>query len=84
MACELGVFDHLHASERPLTTEDVSQELGTSKDGTERLLSACVGLELLNAQYDEKGQGTLTYLHKEAFCFMSECYKFNISMKSCV
>ncbi|XP_053536648.1 acetylserotonin O-methyltransferase [Ictalurus punctatus] len=56
VACELGVFDHLHASGRPLTAEEVAQELGTSKDGTERLLSACVGLELLSAQSDETGR----------------------------
>ncbi|XP_030642903.1 acetylserotonin O-methyltransferase [Chanos chanos] len=49
-ACELGVFDHLHASERPLSAVEVAQDLGTSVDGTERLLSACVGLELLKAQ----------------------------------
>ncbi|XP_053352200.1 acetylserotonin O-methyltransferase [Clarias gariepinus] len=56
VACELGVFDHLHASERPLTAEELAQELGTNRDGTERLLSACVGLELLITQADAKGQ----------------------------
>lgn len=65
VACELGVFDHLHASERPLTAEEVAQELGTNKDGTERLLSACVGLELLITRSDEKGQGTLFYFDEE-------------------
>ncbi|TTK00928.1 Acetylserotonin O-methyltransferase [Bagarius yarrelli] len=55
-ACELGVFDHLHASEHPLTAEEVAQELGTNKDGTERLLSACVGLELLISRLNEKGE----------------------------
>ncbi|XP_027001244.2 acetylserotonin O-methyltransferase [Tachysurus fulvidraco] len=56
VSCELGVFDHLHASDHPLTAEEVAQELGTNKDATERLLSACVGLELLITQSDEKGQ----------------------------
>ncbi|XP_062389446.1 acetylserotonin O-methyltransferase [Sardina pilchardus] len=49
-ACELGVFDHLEASERPLSATEVAQALGTSEDGTQRLLSACAGLELLIVQ----------------------------------
>uniref|UniRef100_A0A4W4EVS7 Acetylserotonin O-methyltransferase n=1 Tax=Electrophorus electricus TaxID=8005 RepID=A0A4W4EVS7_ELEEL len=49
-ACELGVFDHLDASEHPLSAMAVAQGLSTSKDGMERLLSACVGLELLTTQ----------------------------------
>lgn len=65
------MFDHLHASGRPLTAEEVAQEFGTSKDGTERLLSACVGLELLIAQSDETGRGTLTFFHEETLkCFV--------------
>ncbi|XP_060785029.1 acetylserotonin O-methyltransferase isoform X2 [Neoarius graeffei] len=56
VACELGVFDHLHASECPRTAEEIAQKLGTNKDGTERLLLACVGLELLITQSNEKGQ----------------------------
>lgn len=49
-ACELGVFDHLEASERPLSAAEVAQALDTSEDGTQRLLSACAGLELLVVQ----------------------------------
>ncbi|XP_076118714.1 acetylserotonin O-methyltransferase [Alosa pseudoharengus] len=49
-ACELGVFDHLEASERPLSAAEVAHTLGTSEDGTQRLLSACAGLELLIVQ----------------------------------
>ncbi|KAI5628621.1 hydroxyindole O-methyltransferase isoform X2 [Silurus asotus] len=56
VACELGLFDHLHASQRPLTAQEVAQELGMSTDGTERLLSACAGLQLLITHSDEKGQ----------------------------
>ncbi|KAL0963663.1 hypothetical protein UPYG_G00309260 [Umbra pygmaea] len=46
-ACELGVFDLLASSQRPLSLEDVAQGIGASLDGTERLLAACTGLDLL-------------------------------------
>ncbi|XP_063070543.1 acetylserotonin O-methyltransferase [Engraulis encrasicolus] len=49
-ACELGVFDHLEQAERPLSAAEVAQGLDTSLDGTQRLLSACAGLELLTVQ----------------------------------
>ncbi|KAL2081698.1 hypothetical protein ACEWY4_023551 [Coilia grayii] len=49
-ACELGVFDHLETAERPLSAAEVAQGLGSSEDGTRRLLSACAGLELLTVQ----------------------------------
>ncbi|KAM4701389.1 acetylserotonin O-methyltransferase [Discoglossus pictus] len=49
-ACELGVFDVLHESDLPLSTASIAARLGTSEDGTDRLLSACVGLKLLKAE----------------------------------
>uniref|UniRef100_A0A8C9TDL3 Acetylserotonin O-methyltransferase n=1 Tax=Scleropages formosus TaxID=113540 RepID=A0A8C9TDL3_SCLFO len=49
-ACELGVFDFLLASERPMSAAQVAAGLGTDVDGMERLLSACAGLELLGTQ----------------------------------
>ncbi|XP_056294125.1 acetylserotonin O-methyltransferase [Pseudoliparis swirei] len=52
-ACELGVFDVLLASERPLSAEEVSQAVGASLDGTQRLLAACTGLQLLNTHQDD-------------------------------
>ncbi|TNN03147.1 hypothetical protein fugu_000176 [Takifugu bimaculatus] len=51
-SCELGVFDLLLGAERPLSAEEISRALGTSVDGTERLLAACSGLELLNIHQD--------------------------------
>ncbi|XP_068429027.1 acetylserotonin O-methyltransferase [Clinocottus analis] len=54
-SCELGVFDVLLASERPLSAEEISQAVGASLDGTQRLLAACTGLELLNT-HQENGQ----------------------------
>ncbi|XP_035250325.1 acetylserotonin O-methyltransferase [Anguilla rostrata] len=48
-SCELGVYDFLLASERPLSAVELAQGLGTSEDGMERLLSACVGLQLLTS-----------------------------------
>ncbi|KAK6309849.1 acetylserotonin O-methyltransferase isoform X1 [Coregonus clupeaformis] len=47
-ACELGVFDLLASSQRPLSLEEVAQGIRASLDGTERLLAACTGLDLLN------------------------------------
>ncbi|XP_075450720.1 acetylserotonin O-methyltransferase-like isoform X3 [Ascaphus truei] len=49
-ACELGVFDVLHESELALSAAAVAARLGTSVNGTDRLLSACVGLKLLKAE----------------------------------
>lgn len=59
------MFDHLHTSEHPLTAQEVAAELGINEDGAERLLSACVGLELLIAQSDENGRGMPTFLQIE-------------------
>uniref|UniRef100_A0A096LVH8 Acetylserotonin O-methyltransferase n=2 Tax=Poecilia formosa TaxID=48698 RepID=A0A096LVH8_POEFO len=51
-SCELGVFDVLLAAERPLSAEEISQAVGASLDGTQRLLAACAGLQLLNTHWD--------------------------------
>lgn len=55
-ACELGVFDLLSRSEDTLSTKAIAEELGTSIQGMERLLDACVGLKLLTAEV-KKGEG---------------------------
>ncbi|XP_067266045.1 acetylserotonin O-methyltransferase [Chanodichthys erythropterus] len=52
-ACELGVFELLNESW--MSASQLAQALNTSEDGTERLLSACVGLELLNAHTNPDG-----------------------------
>ncbi|KAK9537461.1 hypothetical protein VZT92_005076 [Zoarces viviparus] len=53
-ACELGVFDVLQASEPPLSAEEISQAVGASLDGTQRLLAACTGLQLLNTHQENR------------------------------
>lgn len=55
-ACELGVFDLLSKSKETLSTKAIAEELGTSLQGTERLLDACVGLKLLTIEV-KKGEG---------------------------
>ncbi|MBN3323718.1 ASMT methyltransferase, partial [Atractosteus spatula] len=52
-ACELGVFDLLLQSQKPLSAESVSQELQSSMDGMERLLDALVGIEILDVEITE-------------------------------
>ncbi|KAM9321344.1 acetylserotonin O-methyltransferase-like [Gastrophryne carolinensis] len=49
-ACELGVFDLLHDVSEPMSAATIASHLGTNMEGTERLLSACVGLKLLKAE----------------------------------
>ncbi|XP_034153313.1 acetylserotonin O-methyltransferase 2 [Esox lucius] len=49
-ACELGVFDHLLKSQKPLPAAHVAQELGTSVDGMERLLDVLVGVNILEVE----------------------------------
>ncbi|XP_047392399.1 acetylserotonin O-methyltransferase [Sciurus carolinensis] len=47
-ACELGVFDLLAETPGPLDAAAIAEGLGTSFQGTERLLEACVPLQLLD------------------------------------
>ncbi|POI22512.1 hypothetical protein CIB84_013741 [Bambusicola thoracicus] len=54
-ACELGVFDLLLESGRPLSLDVIAARLGTSIMGTERLLDACVGLKLLAVELRREG-----------------------------
>ncbi|XP_061599364.1 acetylserotonin O-methyltransferase 2 [Cololabis saira] len=61
-ACELGVFDLLLGAPGPLSAQHVSQELGTSLDGTERLLDALVGIHILDV---EKTGGAAVYSSTE-------------------
>ncbi|KAL0969512.1 hypothetical protein UPYG_G00228250 [Umbra pygmaea] len=49
-ACELGVFDLLLNSQKPLSAEGVAQELSTSVDGMERLLDVLVGVDILDVE----------------------------------
>ncbi|CAG09236.1 unnamed protein product, partial [Tetraodon nigroviridis] len=76
-SCELGVFDLLLGAERPLSAEEISQAVGTSVDGTERLLAACAGLQLLNIHQDERA-GTsmkrlLELMQKTCFKLSTGC-----------
>ncbi|XP_055721641.1 acetylserotonin O-methyltransferase 2 [Salvelinus fontinalis] len=57
-ACELGVFDLLLLSQKPLSAELVAQELGASVDGIERLLDVLVGVDILEV---EQIDGTACY-----------------------
>nr|XP_046219380.1 acetylserotonin O-methyltransferase isoform X3 [Oncorhynchus gorbuscha] len=61
-ACELGVFDLLASSQHPLSLEEVALGIRASQDGTERLLAACTGLDLLNTHTLE---GQVTYSNTE-------------------
>ncbi|XP_078512183.1 acetylserotonin O-methyltransferase [Lissotriton helveticus] len=49
-ACELGVFDLLQQSGIPLSSATIADRLHASVDGMERLLCACVGLQLLEIE----------------------------------
>ncbi|XP_036397215.1 acetylserotonin O-methyltransferase [Megalops cyprinoides] len=74
-SCELGVYDLLLASGQPLSAAEVARGLGTSEDGMERLLSACVGLQLLTAQ---AGDDKVLYSNTE----MSKMYLTKSSPRS--
>lgn len=71
-SCELGVFDLLLGAERPLSAEEISQAVGTSVDGTERLLAACAGLQLLNIHQDN-GQCRQPHTQPESVLFVCVC-----------
>lgn len=57
-ACELGLFDLLLNSAEALSAADIASCLKTSADGTERLLDALVGIEILEV---ENRHGTALY-----------------------
>uniref|UniRef100_UPI00398E3B1C acetylserotonin O-methyltransferase n=1 Tax=Pristiophorus japonicus TaxID=55135 RepID=UPI00398E3B1C len=57
-ACELGVFDLLLEDGGPLSSAAMAERLGTSDDGMDRLLTACVGLQLLEVK---EHQGEVLY-----------------------
>lgn len=71
-SCELGVFDALLGAERPLSAEEISRAIGASLDGTERLLAACAGLQLLNA-HQQDTQGQLHYRVHTLCCLCPLC-----------
>ncbi|XP_030914236.1 acetylserotonin O-methyltransferase [Geospiza fortis] len=54
-ACELGVFDLLLESGKPLSSDAIAAGLGASTMGMRRLLDACVGLKLLAVDMTQEG-----------------------------
>ncbi|XP_036240807.1 acetylserotonin O-methyltransferase isoform X2 [Molothrus ater] len=54
-ACELGVFDLLLESGKPLSSDAIAAGLGASTLGMRRLLDACVGLKLLAVEMTQEG-----------------------------
>ncbi|KAM4795695.1 acetylserotonin O-methyltransferase-like [Rhinophrynus dorsalis] len=74
-SCELGIFDLLSQSEEPLSAASVAERLGTNTSGTERLLSACVGLKLLDVDMQN---GEVAYKNTE----LSKMYLTKSSSKS--
>ncbi|ROL41542.1 Acetylserotonin O-methyltransferase, partial [Anabarilius grahami] len=49
-ACELGVFDLLLQSQKPLSAAEVAQKLSTNEDGIERLLDVLVAIEIVDVE----------------------------------
>lgn len=54
-ACELGVFDLLLESGKPLSSDAIAARLGANTMGMKRLLDACVGLKLLAVEMTQEG-----------------------------
>ncbi|XP_072788051.1 acetylserotonin O-methyltransferase isoform X4 [Taeniopygia guttata] len=54
-ACELGVFDLLQESGKPLPSDAIAAGLSASTMGMKRLLDACVGLKLLAVEMTQEG-----------------------------
>ncbi|KAG8450574.1 hypothetical protein GDO86_003010 [Hymenochirus boettgeri] len=74
-ACELGIFDALSQCEVPMSAAAVAERLGTNADGTERLMSACVGMKLLEVEIQND---QVTYKNTE----LSQVYLTKNSPKS--
>uniref|UniRef100_A0A8C5TCB2 Acetylserotonin O-methyltransferase n=1 Tax=Malurus cyaneus samueli TaxID=2593467 RepID=A0A8C5TCB2_9PASS len=77
-ACELGVFDLLLESGKPLSSDAIAACLGASTMGMERLLDACVGLKLLAAEMTLEGGKEALYRNTE----ISNIYLTKSSPKS--
>lgn len=62
------MFDVLSGAEHPLSAEEISEAVGASLDGTQRLLAACTGLQLLKTHQDDgRGQHTHDHTHEDLF-----------------
>ncbi|XP_043928429.1 acetylserotonin O-methyltransferase-like isoform X3 [Protopterus annectens] len=66
-ASKLGVFDILLNSNTPLSCADIAEQAGCTVDGMNRLLTACVELELLNAT-QENGKYLYSNTHLSRMC----------------
>lgn len=81
------MFDLLLKSHEAMSAQQVAQELGTSVDGTERLLDALVGIEILEV---EKAEGTgeeeedLYNLQYHNFISMSVTLQLLFLIYSCI
>ncbi len=62
-ACELGVFDLLLQSQKPMSAVEVTQKLGTSEDGIERLLDVLVAIEIVDVEMSQGTGELLNYLY---------------------
>lgn len=70
-ACELGVFDLLLQSQKPLSAAELAQKLGTSQDGIERLLDLMVAIEIVDV---EVVQGNTLYSSTDvANLYLAKC-----------
>ncbi|XP_053311851.1 acetylserotonin O-methyltransferase-like [Spea bombifrons] len=87
-ACDLKLFDVLAESEQPLSAAAIAERLQTSSRGTECLLNACVGLQLIDVdtingevlyKNTELAQSYLTTMSSKSLCntikfFSNEVY----------
>ncbi|MBN3293078.1 ASMT methyltransferase, partial [Polypterus senegalus] len=76
-ACELGVFDLLSQSKQPMRAAEIAHRLKTNVDGMERLLAACVGLELLHAEMIEGEELSRIYLTRSSPKSLFQSIQYN-------
>ncbi|XP_043943888.1 acetylserotonin O-methyltransferase-like [Protopterus annectens] len=75
-ACELGVFDLLQEMNAPLSANEISQKLNTSRHGIQRLLNIFESMQLLMS---EKKNDTVCYqISQMAKKFLTKNSKENI------
>jgi len=75
-ACELGIFQTIHASGKPLSAKQLSEKMSTHPNATERLLNALVNFELLHKQTGNSNDEEVVYENTEVAKWLTLDWKY--------
>lgn len=64
------MFDLLLQSQKPMSAVEVTQKLGTSEDGIERLLDVLVAIEIVDVEVSQGTGELLNYLYSSTNSYL--------------